>query len=98
MNSILDKSLQKADSIENVAIRVEIQKQLETTRTIAQKAKAGLKRGSVLRTKTGEILRKISKRPRKDIRIPLEGGAFIALESFLTQTLRTKRDSSDSGI
>jgi len=98
MNSILEKSLQRTNSIENVAIRFEIQKQLEITRKITQNAKSGLKRGSVLRKKTGELFRKLSKRPRKDIRIPLESGAFIALESFLNQTLKTKRDTNDTGI
>jgi hypothetical protein len=86
----LARSQEKTDSLENLGIRIELQKHLELTRKLTQNAKAGLKRGSSLRNKSSELFSRALKKPRKEIRIPMEGRAFIALESFLNQTLKAK--------
>jgi len=90
MDSILARSQEKTNSLENLGIRIELQKHFELTRKLTQNAKAGLKRGSSLRNKSSELFSRALKKPRKEIRIPMEGRAFIALESFLNQTLKEK--------
>jgi len=90
MTSILGKAQDNARAIENTAIRIEIQKHLELTQKLTQNAKAGLKRGSNLRNRTSELLSKTFRKSRKEIRIPMESRAFLALEGFLNHTLRTK--------
>ncbi len=90
MSSILGRSLEKSVTIENLAIRVELQKHLQLTQKLTENAKAGLKRGSSLRNKTSAVFSKVLQKPRKDIHIPMEPRAFIALENFLNQTLKTK--------
>ena len=90
MDSILGRAQENSQKIENLAIRLELQKHLELTQSLTQNAKAGLKRGSNLRNRTSQLFYKVFKKSRKDIRIPMESRAFLALEGFLNQTLRTK--------
>lgn len=90
MDSILGRAQENSQRIENLAIRLELQKHLELTQNLTQNAKAGLKRGSNLRNRTSQLFNKVFKKSRKDIRIPMESRAFLALEGFLNQTLRTK--------
>jgi len=90
MTSILGKAQENSNTIENLSIRMELQKHLELTQKLTQNAKAGLKRGSNLRNRTSELLSKTFKKSRKEIRIPMESRAFLALEGFLNHTLKTK--------
>jgi hypothetical protein len=90
MESILNLTHEKTAIVENIPLRIELQKHLKSTQRLVRNSRAGLKRGAILRNKTAEALAKISKKPRKEIRIPLESKAFIALEGFLNQTLKPK--------
>lgn len=90
MDSILGRAQEKSGTIENLAIRIELQKHLQLSQKLTQNAKAGLKRGSNLRNRTSQLVSKVIKKPRKEIRIPMESRAFLALEGFLNHTLRTK--------
>ncbi|MFM8315887.1 MAG: hypothetical protein ACKOA8_16535 [Deltaproteobacteria bacterium] len=90
MDQILSRTTEKTNQIENPRLKTEIQKHLGITRDIILKSRAGLKRGAGLRFKTSQIFSKLSPKSQRDILIPLEGRAFIALESFLNQTLKTK--------
>ncbi|NBY18698.1 hypothetical protein EBQ74_00240 [bacterium] len=90
MDAILSRAEENSTTIENLAIRLELKNHLELTRKLTQNAKAGLKRGSNLRNRTTQALYKIFKTQRKEIRIPMESRAFLALEGFLNQTLKTK--------
>lgn len=90
MEAILSRAEANSATIENLAIRLELKNHLELTRNLAQNAKAGLKRGSNLRNRTTQFFYKLFKTQRKEIRIPMESRAFLALEGFLNQTLRTK--------
>ncbi|MFM8315699.1 MAG: hypothetical protein ACKOA8_15570, partial [Deltaproteobacteria bacterium] len=80
MDTILAKTLEKAQRLENLKVKHEIGEHLKLTQKITQNAKAGLQRGSSLRNKGSEFVSKVLKKPRKEIRIPLEARAFLALE------------------
>lgn len=90
MGTILNRTLETSHSIHNVSLKLEIQKHLQFSQKLTQNAKAGLTRGSTLRNRTSKLFARLQKRTSKDIRIPMEERAFIALESFLNQTLRSK--------
>ena len=90
MNAIIARTLEKASCIETISLRIELQKHLRFTESLLQKTRAGLKRGASLRNKTGGLISKIKKKPKREIRIPMEGRAFLALENFISQLLRTR--------
>lgn len=90
MNAIIARTLEKASAVETISLRIELQKHLRFTESLLQKTRAGLKRGASLRNKTGGLISKITKKPKREIRIPMEGRAFLALENFISQLLRTR--------